>query len=706
MEEQTPKGGSAVKIKEVCERTGLTDRAVRLYIENGLVTPKCRENGFGRRSFDFSEEDVASLKDVAAMRSAGFSISAVREMKEDPGSIDRHIEETIKQQSAEIERSQRSLEILERIKDNPINSCAQLGKLLIQQENSPPEEDNRIRLKYYLQRFREGEYRSGIIDGLLRLLFLIVLTVAFALLCSNDQGAVYSAYLTIIGGELFVPLTVVLIAASTAISAKMLKGGGSRNRLILNIVSTVTTAAGIGLLFLGWIIWRVAAYPDRPLSEETTVRLILSWIIFLSVTFAARLVILFVRYKRVPKKLLLAVKVISLCLIPIMVIGVIGWSLFGSDFRDFRSVDRYNAFAANNSVLPTTDEIGDDPVVSTLCHYEREAFFFWESHILIARYSDDAYEQEKAALDQKYSFRTAADKKNFELRTADDFWRSGLSPEFRLDGYRFYLLRESEYGFPHEIYLIGMNDVKKAIAYVGFYDSDLDSIESWSDFLIEECGWRTIEKETTCSSSNEIEQVVGLYHIIIRSVGGGEVGETDAVKKLVGHIVVVAPHLDGAALADAVARRRVGLKTGDGCEIALGQVQHLADGIIGWIAGQLVAAALAVNALDQSGFRQRGEDALEIFERQLLSFGDVLHRNIIAAAVIGKINQYAQGVSASGRNHDETLLCGEDAVLPMNLPYCTTSQVGKSREKEKKTAEAVFLINQFAGLVMTPSSQR
>ena len=36
-----------MKIKEVCEKTGLTDRAVRFYIENELIHPDYTENYTG-----------------------------------------------------------------------------------------------------------------------------------------------------------------------------------------------------------------------------------------------------------------------------------------------------------------------------------------------------------------------------------------------------------------------------------------------------------------------------------------------------------------------------------------------------------------------------------------------------------------------------------------------------------------------------------
>ena len=57
-----------MKIKQVCELTGLTDRAIRYYIEEGLVSPAYTENYMGRRAYDFTDEDVAALNHVATLR--------------------------------------------------------------------------------------------------------------------------------------------------------------------------------------------------------------------------------------------------------------------------------------------------------------------------------------------------------------------------------------------------------------------------------------------------------------------------------------------------------------------------------------------------------------------------------------------------------------------------------------------------------------
>ena len=74
-----------MKIKEVIERTGLTDRAIRLYIDNGLLNPRIEESYSGRKSIDFAEEDIERLNNIAMLRKAGFSISDVKNMAENNG---------------------------------------------------------------------------------------------------------------------------------------------------------------------------------------------------------------------------------------------------------------------------------------------------------------------------------------------------------------------------------------------------------------------------------------------------------------------------------------------------------------------------------------------------------------------------------------------------------------------------------------------
>ena len=63
-----------MKMKEVLARTGLTDRAVRLYVSEGLIRPQNTPSYTGRKNLDFSEEDITKLQQVAVLRKADFSI--------------------------------------------------------------------------------------------------------------------------------------------------------------------------------------------------------------------------------------------------------------------------------------------------------------------------------------------------------------------------------------------------------------------------------------------------------------------------------------------------------------------------------------------------------------------------------------------------------------------------------------------------------
>lgn len=71
-----------MKMKEVCAATGLTERAVRFYVQEQLVTPQSQRRG-GRTWLDFSEADVERLRAIGTLRKAGFTIDEIRSMGRD-----------------------------------------------------------------------------------------------------------------------------------------------------------------------------------------------------------------------------------------------------------------------------------------------------------------------------------------------------------------------------------------------------------------------------------------------------------------------------------------------------------------------------------------------------------------------------------------------------------------------------------------------
>ena len=67
-----------MKIKSVCESTGLSDRTIRYYIDEKLISPSYTENYLGRRTYDFSNKDIKELNDIAVLRKFDFTIDEIK----------------------------------------------------------------------------------------------------------------------------------------------------------------------------------------------------------------------------------------------------------------------------------------------------------------------------------------------------------------------------------------------------------------------------------------------------------------------------------------------------------------------------------------------------------------------------------------------------------------------------------------------------
>lgn len=102
-----------MKIKTVMEITGLTDRAIRLYIDNGLVAPDISENHAGRKNIEFSDRDVSLLNNIALLRKAGFSISDIKTLLTDKTQARSVVDSFIESADKEIENK---AEIVARLK--------------------------------------------------------------------------------------------------------------------------------------------------------------------------------------------------------------------------------------------------------------------------------------------------------------------------------------------------------------------------------------------------------------------------------------------------------------------------------------------------------------------------------------------------------------------------------------------------------------
>mgnify|MGYP001106857191 CR=1 FL=1 len=69
-----------MKMKQVCQLTGLTERTIRFYVEKELCAPETRWMD-QRKYYDFSKENVEELRQAAELRKAYFSIQAIQTMR-------------------------------------------------------------------------------------------------------------------------------------------------------------------------------------------------------------------------------------------------------------------------------------------------------------------------------------------------------------------------------------------------------------------------------------------------------------------------------------------------------------------------------------------------------------------------------------------------------------------------------------------------
>lgn len=284
-----------MKIKAVCERTGLSDRAVRLYIENELLTPAKTESYSGRRSFDFSEEDIRRLDQIAALRAAGFSIAQIRDVQDAPESIPRIVAAVTERQELQLRRGKEVLNALNTL-GGSISSFEELAESLTTEEEKPepPAEDSRMRLRYLIERFFEGVYRNAVIDGFVRAAILVALVFfGYHVKFGGSDGYLFSPGMW---ADLVTVVTATVVALVSALLA--LRDGDAVNCVIKVFLSNVVVAAAVGAMFILWLMARIILYPVRPIPNYETIHIAELWIGFIGVSALARVTVLWTHYRK------------------------------------------------------------------------------------------------------------------------------------------------------------------------------------------------------------------------------------------------------------------------------------------------------------------------------------------------------------------------------------------------------------------------
>ena len=144
-----------MKMKDVIQQTNLTDRAIRLYIENGLVSPSCSENYAGRKNIEFSAEDVEALKNVATLRKAGFSINEIKLLKEGSVPCRKTVEAFIEKTTDKIESDKAVVEKLEAVVSDENLTIETICESLnsATEEKEIPESDIKLSLAEKIEKY-------------------------------------------------------------------------------------------------------------------------------------------------------------------------------------------------------------------------------------------------------------------------------------------------------------------------------------------------------------------------------------------------------------------------------------------------------------------------------------------------------------------------------------------------------------------------
>ena len=121
-----------LKIKAVCDLTGLTARTVRVYIDEQLIAPKFTENYLGRRSFEFSQSDIAALQNIATLRKYGFSIDEIRNILLDSQTSIAIIENVKQRTQIQADEYRERLKALARVEAQKAYSVEELSEILLQ----------------------------------------------------------------------------------------------------------------------------------------------------------------------------------------------------------------------------------------------------------------------------------------------------------------------------------------------------------------------------------------------------------------------------------------------------------------------------------------------------------------------------------------------------------------------------------------------
>ncbi|MCR4594871.1 MAG: MerR family transcriptional regulator [Clostridiales bacterium] len=120
-----------MKMKELVESTGLSDRTIRYYMDTELFVPeRYSENYEGRKKYNFSDNDVRQLQQIITLRKYDFSIEEIKRIKEDMSDISSILQIKIEKLKSDEIDNKRKVKMLEMAEHKSPETMEELTDML------------------------------------------------------------------------------------------------------------------------------------------------------------------------------------------------------------------------------------------------------------------------------------------------------------------------------------------------------------------------------------------------------------------------------------------------------------------------------------------------------------------------------------------------------------------------------------------------
>lgn len=167
------------------------------------------------------------------------------------------------------------------------------------------------------------------------------------------------------------------------------------------------------------------------------------------------------------------IKKYSIVMVIIFIFFITGCSNSSSSIQNY--LNSGGAIDSNSKdIMPKLEDLPEYENIEY--KYTNKSILFFESHsvALIVEYNDNTFESEKKKLDEQYTFLNEKIKSDFDK---NKYYIPEY--EFSIESYTFRVIDKnntSNTKFPKSFGMVGISEEKKRIAYLYFYDEDLDYI--------------------------------------------------------------------------------------------------------------------------------------------------------------------------------------------------------------------------------------